>query len=238
NDDNFALNQPDQWIQALGANAGATASFSVGVFSLSYDVAAASVLYRRDDPSVAFSATYDPSLPGSSLSGLPFNLKGSSAHLAGYVTNSASQSFFDVDGDLLFGTAQTPKFAKQTITGKAHLTGNGATFSGKAKFAGTTVNVSGSVYKTYAAFSGSIDHNWGVQISGVGVNLKTTLTTSFDSRGSAVSLSATAQVCGNVPGVLGGCDSIGIKELSVTSSGHLRICVNVPVEGEKCDTLD
>lgn len=232
NQENFSANQPDQWIQSLGANAGVTAELSVGPFAVSYDVAQASVLYRRDTPSVAFSAVFDPNIDF--VGGLPFMPKGSSGKLAGYLSNSVSSSYVDFEGEYKFGGS----FAKQKIQGFAHLTASGGTFGGTAKFSGTTITVAGGIYSSYATFSGSIDNDWNVNISGVGATVKTTINTSFDSRNISVSLSGSAKVCGSVPGVLNGCDSIHIDELSVNAGGQLKICVDVPVIGTKCDTLN
>jgi len=222
NRDNFSVNDPGKWIQNLGANAGVSVGVSVGAFSFDWDVANASVLYDRATPSFAFSAAIDPSTDA--LHGLPFVPKGTNAKMAGYVSNSVSQSFVDFEGEFKFG----PSFAKQKIEGHAHVGGSGGSFDGTAKFASTTVTIAGAVYASYATFSGSIDHTWDI---GIG-HLKTTITTSFDSRNAEVDLSATAKGC-----IDGNCDSVGIHELSVDSNGHIRICVDVPGSGTKCDTL-
>jgi hypothetical protein len=239
NDDVFSTGQPGQWIQSLGTNANVSASVSMGPFSIEWEAADASLLYRRETGSVAFSAAVDPGLPGL-LQHLPFQpAGGGTAKLAGYISNSASDSYVDFEGTWKFGTL----FAQQSFEGGMHLTANGGAFRGTATFATTTVNVSGEVWGDRAAFSGSIKRNFGVKINGVGATVKTVIKASFDTNPPTPSdpklaLSAKAKVCGKVPGVLRGCTGIGIDQVSVTSDNRIRICVKVPKVGVKCDTLD
>ncbi len=224
----FSLGTPQDWIQNCGANGGMRADFSVGPMSGSFDFGEASMVYRRGTSpasSFAFSAKI---IPDDHVTGLPFTVKVDSNGTAaawGLISADSNLSFVEVQGEYTFG----PSFEKQKIEGFIHADYSGASFNGHARFAGTVMDVEGEIGSNYAAFSGRIKKSFNAYIGRV----KVTVDASFDSREAEVSLSAKAQFCAD-----GHCDSVSIKELSVNGSGQIRICVNVPGAGTKCDTFN
>jgi hypothetical protein len=224
-DEAFASGQPQDWFTHLGVNGELALETGLGIFTLSSYLGGGSLLYRRSgdggQPSLAFAGVVDPDR----IRGLPLTTDGS-ASIAGYLTarDGGKASFVELRGDLKFGTA----FTQQKISATVRVTPTGASLSGKARFGGTNMNVSGAVHASYATFTGSISHRFDFAVGQV----KTTVKGSFDSRKASVSLSATAKFC-----VAGSCESVGIKELTVRDSGSIRICVQVPGYGTACDTI-
>lgn len=234
----FATNAPD-WLQWLGINGDVSLQAGLGPVSLDFFLGGATLLYQGGTaPSVAFSGTVDPD----QLLGMPFGPK-YSMQTSGFLSKNVNASYLDLEGEMVFPSALASQksFAKQTVNASVRVTSNGVAFNGTAKFIGTTMGVSGGVFatngnpnNTYAVFDGSISHSFNAYIG----KIQATITASFDTRHSDVDVSAKLQFC--VKNIFTGnwaCDSIG-GSASVNSSGHIRVCANVPGFGQSCDTLD
>lgn len=213
------------WIKDLGVNGEVSLGAGLGPFSMSCYLGGATLLYRDSTyNTLTFSGLIEPD----QIDGLPFVPKGSIV-AAGHLSQDLSKSFLILDGDMEFPGS----FPMQKINAYAYLDKNGGELDGTAKFAGTTFHVQGAVYSSYAAFSGSISHNFNAYIGKV----KATITASFDSRNTSVGLSAKVQFCVKDP--FSGneeCDSIG-GSVSVNGGGNIRLCANIPGYGTECDTL-
>jgi len=227
------------WLRWLGINGDVSLTAGLGPVSLNYFLGGATLLYQGGTtPSLAFSGTVDPD----QIQGMPFGPK-ASMQAAGFLSKDVGASYLDLQGEMVFPNAHASQksFAKQTVNASVRVTSHGVAFNGTAKFIGTTMAVSGGVFATngnphnvYAVFDGSLSHSFNAYIGKV----KATINASFDTRDTDVDVSAKLQFC--VKNIFTGnweCDSIG-GSASVNSSGHIRVCANIPGFGQSCDTLD
>lgn len=210
-------------IKKLGANAEFGLEAALGEFvTLSYHLGDATVYYDRGGSQLTFAGEVDPD----DLFGLAFQPDGR-LRVAGHLDGDDSKSFLVFDGKVKF------PLVKQEIDAYVRLTKSSGTISGKAKFAGTTVSVSGEVHKSYAKFKGKVSHNFNAYVGKV----KTTIEASIDTRNTQVGFGVEAKFC--TPNWLGidSCDSIG-GDAEVNGSGQIRVCVDVPGYGDACSTLN
>lgn len=215
------------WAKTIGGNADIGVEAGIGVFALSLPVGQASLMYNANGeggtPSFAFAGrAHTPNFPN-----MPFQMRGQ-ADVAGYITsnNAGKNSFVQFTGEVKLGNM----FANHTMEGTTLLSGTGGSFTGKAKFGGQKMVVSGTVTDKYARFSGKMENNLNF---GAG-KIKTTVKAAFDTRGNgSVELSASARACGY--GI--GCSGTKVESLHLEPNGAVRICVKVPALGKKCQTL-
>jgi hypothetical protein len=226
-DADFVTGNTADWIQKLGANAKKVElSADVGPFSLAYDVGGASVLYHRGGtPSLTFAGEVDDTNFAGNLPLFPDG----SVRASGFLSGDASQSYVVLDGNVKFG----PSFAQQKFDLTITLDSSGGTIDGKAKFAGTSFDVQGSISNSRAQLSGSISHKFNAYAG----SIETTIRASFDTNHDTVDLDADAKLCisdglGDKTCTKGGAD------VQVNSDGKIRICATIPGYGTTCDTLD
>lgn len=225
-DDAFTSGNPVGWIEDLGANGEVALEAGLGVFSLSYSMGEASVRYHRGGtPWIAFSGVVDPD----DISGLPF-LPAGSMHASGYLSGDVASSFLEVDGKIDF----PGKFVLQEIRGTVRVDKDGGRFDGTVRFLGTSVSVRGPVFTTHALFDGEISHTFNAYAGKV----KASISADFDSRKEKVDLHCSTKYCVKNPFTgKDECATVG-GDVSLTSSGRIRICATIPGLGQVCDTLN
>ena len=152
-----------------------------------------------------------------------------------HLNSNASESYITVAADVGEFSNYTGNNALR-LTGEFTANSSGLDFSGQAKFGTRRVAVSGYVTGSSTHIEGEFEE----KISGK-VNMgfyklrwsvEFTITPSFTfGDQNNVQLQASARAC-----VGGSCDSIS-ADVEILSSGRVRLCADLPVVGDKCDTF-
>jgi hypothetical protein len=230
NDDLFtstaAASDPTGWIEQVGANANLDVTASLGAASITHNIAGSSLLYRRHGahglPSLTYVGEVDPGKL--KLPGFPVSFDGSTAVSAYLDTGAVAASFVQMTGDVKLGAG----FGNVKLDGTVRVSSTGLTYSGKAKFGGFDIGVSGAITQSGARLTGDASESVNFKVGKVKLSLEATLDTA--DRSAKVRTSGKLCVGGSF-GIPESCSGVSVSG-TVKSSGHIEVCVS----GE-CKTL-
>lgn len=230
NDDLFtstdAAIDPTGWIEQVGANANLDVTASLGAASITQNVAGASLLYRRHGahglPSLTYVGEIDPGTLA--IPGFPIGFSGSAAVSAYLDTGAVEASFMQMTGDVKLGAG----FGNVTLDGSVRVSATGLNFSGKAKFGGFNIGVSGAITESGARLTGDASKSVNFEVGKVKVSLQATL----DTAAGEAKVKASGRLCvGGGYGIPESCSGVSVSA-DVKDNGHIEVCVS----GE-CKTL-
>lgn len=221
-----AASDPTGWIEQVGANANLDVTASLGAASITQNVAGSSLLYRRHGahglPSLTYVGEVNPG--GLNIPAFPVSFTAKTAVSAYLDTGAVEASFVEMSGDVKVGSG----FGNVGLDGKVRVSSTGLWYTGKAKFGGFNVGVSGAITQSGARLTGSASDTVNFEVGKVKLKIEATL----DTADGYARIKPSGKLCvGGSYGIPESCSGVSVSG-TVKSSGHIEVCVS----GE-CKTL-